>query len=107
MKKYKAPKGKKQTVNEYIENSFKQNAEIIRPALAEYMGNTVPDSNALEIYTATVLDKLENKKLTTMVLEIDITKCNKSIREIMKLIQALEGQELTDNDLEVKDIYFK
>ena len=53
------------------------------------------------------IKKLENKKLTTMVLEIDITKCNKSIREIMKLIQALEGQELTDNDLEVKDIYFK
>ena len=51
--------------------------------------------------------RVENKKLTTMVLEIDITKCNKSIREIMKLIQALEGQELTDNDLEVKDIYFK
>lgn len=49
----------------------------------------------------------ENKKLTTMVLEIDITKCEKSFREIMKLISSLEQQELSDNDLEVKDIYWK
>lgn len=53
------------------------------------------------------IKKLENKKLTTMVLELDITKCNKSVKEIMKLIQALENQELSDNDLEVKDISFK
>lgn len=46
-------------------------------------------------------------KLTTMILEIDITKCEKSIKEIMKLISALEQQELSDNDLKVKDIYFK
>lgn len=51
--------------------------------------------------------KFRNKKLTTMVFEIDITKCEKSFREILKLIQALENQELSDNDLEVKDIYFK
>jgi hypothetical protein len=51
--------------------------------------------------------KVFDKKLTTMVLEIDITKCEKSFKEIMKLIQALENQELSDNDLEVKDIYFK
>lgn len=51
--------------------------------------------------------KFENKNLTTMVVEIDITKCEKSFREIMKLISALEQQELSDNDLEVKDIYFK
>lgn len=51
--------------------------------------------------------EFENKNLTTMVVEIDITKCEKSFREIMKLISALEQQELSDNDLEVKDIYFK
>lgn len=49
----------------------------------------------------------ESKKLTTMVLEIDITKCEKSFREIMKLISSLEQQELSDNDLEIKDIYWK
>ena len=49
----------------------------------------------------------ENKKLETMVIEIDITKCEKSFREILKMISALEQQELSDNDLEVKDIYFK
>lgn len=53
------------------------------------------------------IKKLENKKLTTMIVEIDITKCDKSIRKIMQLIQALESQELSDNNLEVKDIYFK
>lgn len=51
--------------------------------------------------------EFERKNLTTMVLEIDITKCGKSFREIMKLISALEQKELSDNDLEVKDIYFK
>ena len=51
--------------------------------------------------------EFENKNLTTMVLEIDITKCVKSFREIMKLISALENQELSKNNLEVKDIYFK
>lgn len=49
----------------------------------------------------------EKKYLTTMVVEIDITKCKKNFREIMKLISVLEQQELSDNDLEVKDIYFK
>jgi len=49
----------------------------------------------------------EKKHLTTMVVEIDITKCEKNFREIMKLISVLEQQELSDNDLEVKDIYFK
>lgn len=47
--------------------------------------------------------KVFDKKLTTMVLEIDITKCEKSFNEIMKLIQAL----LSDNDLEIKNIYFE
>lgn len=51
--------------------------------------------------------KFLNKKLTTMILEIDITKCEKSFEEILKLISALENQELSENDLEVKDIYFK
>jgi hypothetical protein len=49
----------------------------------------------------------ENKKLETMVIEIDITKCDKSFRQILNLIQQLENAELSDNDLEVKDIYFK
>ena len=48
-----------------------------------------------------------DRKLETMVIEIDITKCEKSFNEIMDLIQALENQELADNDLEIKDIYFK
>ena len=51
--------------------------------------------------------EFEKKKLNTMIIEIDISKCEKSFREIMKLISALEQQELSDNDLEVKDIYFK
>lgn len=49
----------------------------------------------------------ENKKLTTMVVEIDITKCDKNFRQLLNLIQQLENTELSDNDLEVKDIYFK
>lgn len=49
----------------------------------------------------------ENKKLETMVVEIDITKCNKSFRQILDMIQQLENAELSDNNLEVKDIYFK
>ena len=48
-----------------------------------------------------------DKTLTTMIIEIDITKCKKSFNQIMKMISALEQQELTDNDLEIKDIYFK
>lgn len=53
------------------------------------------------------MKKYLDRKLETMVIEIDITKCEKSFKEIMNLIQALENQELADNDLEVKDIYFK
>ena len=49
----------------------------------------------------------ENGKLSTMVVEIDITKCEKSFRQILDLIQQLECAELSDNDLEVKDVYFK
>ena len=49
----------------------------------------------------------ETKKLETMVIEIDITKTNMNFRELLKMISALEQQELSDNDLEVKDIYFK
>lgn len=49
----------------------------------------------------------ENKKLETMVIEIDITKCNMSFRKILNMIQQLESAELSDNNLEVKDIYFK
>lgn len=49
----------------------------------------------------------ENKYLTTMVLEIDITKCEKTFKQLLSLIQQLENVELSDNDLEIKDIYFK
>lgn len=49
----------------------------------------------------------ENKKLDTMIVELDITKTNLSFRELLKLISSLEQVELSDNDLEVKDIYFK
>lgn len=49
----------------------------------------------------------EKKCLTKMVLEIDITKCEKSFREIMKLISELEQNKLLNNNLEVKDIYWK
>ena len=49
----------------------------------------------------------ENKHLTTMVLEIDITKCEKTFKQLLNLIQQLENVELSDNDLEIKDIYFK
>lgn len=49
----------------------------------------------------------ENKKLETMVVEIDITKCDKSFKQILNMIQQLENAELSDNNLEVKDIYFK
>lgn len=52
-------------------------------------------------------NNFKQKTLTTMVLEIDITKCEKSFNDIMKLISSLEQQELSDNDLEIKDIYFK
>lgn len=48
-----------------------------------------------------------NKGLTTLVLEIDITKTDKNFREIMKIVSALEQQELSDNDLEIKDLYWK
>ena len=49
----------------------------------------------------------ENKHLTTMILEIDITKCEKTFKQLLNLIQKLENVELSDNDLEIKDIYFK
>lgn len=51
--------------------------------------------------------KFEKKHLDTMIIELDISKCEKSFREIMKLISVLEKQKLNTNDLEVKDIYFK
>lgn len=49
----------------------------------------------------------ENGKLTTMVVEIDITKTDKNFKQLLDLIQQLECVELSDNNLEVKDIYFK
>jgi hypothetical protein len=49
----------------------------------------------------------ENGKLTTMVIEIDITKNDKNFKQLLDLIQQFECVELSDNDLEVKDIYFK
>lgn len=49
----------------------------------------------------------ENGKITTMIIEIDITKTDKNFKQLLDLIQQLECVELSDNDLEVKDIYFK
>lgn len=49
----------------------------------------------------------ENKKLETMVIEIDITKTDKNFKQLLDMIQQLENAELSDNNLEVKDIYFK
>lgn len=49
----------------------------------------------------------ENKKLETMVVEIDITKTDLSFKKLFQLISSLEQCELSDNNLEVKDIYFK
>lgn len=49
----------------------------------------------------------ENKKLDTMIVELDITKTNLSFGELLKLISSLEQVELSENNLEVKDIYFK
>lgn len=49
----------------------------------------------------------EKKKLTTMIIEIDITKCSNSFRYIMNLINNLEKQQLSDYNLEIKDIYWK
>ena len=48
-----------------------------------------------------------DKKLKTMVVEIDITKTELNFKKLLKLISSLEQVELSDNDLEVKDIYFK
>ena len=49
----------------------------------------------------------ENKKLETMVIEIDITKTDKNFKQLLDMIQQLENAELSDNNLEVKDIYFR
>ena len=49
----------------------------------------------------------ENKKLDTMIIEIDITKCENNFREILKFIEQLEEKELIKKDLEIKDLYFK
>lgn len=48
-----------------------------------------------------------NKHLSTMTIEIDITKSEQSFKQILLLIQKLEEKELLKNDLEIKDIYFK
>ena len=53
------------------------------------------------------LKKKLDKKLTTLILEIDITKSEKSITNIIEMLQQLENGELADNDLTIKDLYFK
>ena len=42
-----------------------------------------------------------------MIIEIDITKCEKTFRQIMNLFQKLEKEQLKNKNLEIKDIYFK
>lgn len=49
----------------------------------------------------------QNKKLETMVVEIDITKTEDTFRELLYLIQKIEEEKLIKEKLEVKDIYFK
>ena len=49
----------------------------------------------------------DKKTLDTMIIELDITKCERSFKEILLLIQKIEEKELNKKDLEVKDIYFK
>lgn len=49
----------------------------------------------------------QNKKLETMVVEIDITKTEDTFRELLYLIQEIEEEELLKEKLEVKEIYFK
>ena len=46
-------------------------------------------------------------KLETMIIEIDITKCNKTMEEIFKKINELEKEDLSKINLDVKDVYFK
>lgn len=53
------------------------------------------------------LKKLLDKKLTTLIVEIDITKTNKTMQQIVDMFQQLENGELTNNDLTIKDLYFK
>lgn len=53
------------------------------------------------------LEKMLDKKLSTLVLEIDVSKTDLSVRKILNIISQLEQQELSDNDLEIKDLYFK
>lgn len=50
---------------------------------------------------------MKKKYLDTMVIEIDITKCEKNFKKVLKLIQQLEEEKLIKNDLKIKDIYFK
>ena len=49
----------------------------------------------------------QNKKLETMVVEIDITKTEDTFRELLQLIQEIEEEKLLKEKLEVNDIYFK
>lgn len=49
----------------------------------------------------------KNEYLSTMIIEIDISKTKKSSRQVLDLIQQLENAEFSDYDLEIKDIYFK
>lgn len=49
--------------------------------------------------------KEKKEYLDTIVIELDITKCKKTIKETMELVNALE--KFSANDLKVKKIYFK
>lgn len=49
----------------------------------------------------------QNKKLETLVVEIDITKTENTFKEILELINDIEDKDLLKDKLEVKDIYFK
>ena len=48
-----------------------------------------------------------NRKLKTMVIEIDITKTDKSFKDLLITLLNIEDIKLSEDNLEIKDIYFK
>ena len=53
------------------------------------------------------INKFLNRKLKTMVIEIDITKTNKSFKDLLITLLNIEDIKLSEDNLEIKDIYFK
>lgn len=55
----------------------------------------------------TKINNLLNRKLKTMVIEIDITKTDKSFKDLLITLLDIEDIKLSEDNLEIKDIYFK